>query len=172
MPGATRIDVPAPSFLHDLVERGSYADCYALVVPARVSHADFVRAFYTTPLFKAERFVLRWAVNRPSTDEQATALANGSANAFAAWRVTRRATDEVLLTDESGRTSSWLKVQPAGAGGGTQLLFGSAIEPRARGPNGERRLTWVFRALLGTHEFYSRRLLEAAAARLEVARAI
>lgn len=164
MTTAMRIATPAHSFLHSLQERGSYTDCYSLHVPLRVSHAQYVRAFYTTPLFKAERFILRWAVNRPSTDAQAEALANGTAQTFAAWRVARRAADELLLADESGRTSSWLKVEPDGSG--TRLLFGSALEPTARGPNGERRLSWAFHALLGAHDFYSRRLLEAAATRL------
>jgi hypothetical protein len=39
--------------------RGCFTDCYALEVPAPVTQAQFVEAFYTTLLFKAERFILK-----------------------------------------------------------------------------------------------------------------
>ncbi len=65
---------------------GTFADCYTTTLPGRVTLARFVEAFYTTPLFKLERFILRVA-GRPSTDDDARQLAQGARNAFAAWTV-------------------------------------------------------------------------------------
>ncbi len=61
-------------------------------------------AFYTTGVFKLERRILKWAVARPSTDEQARQLAAGAIDAFfAAWRVERpHELPQLLLFDFSG----------------------------------------------------------------------
>lgn len=69
--------------------RGCFTDCYALEAPAPVTQAQFVEAFYTTPLFKAERFILKMLVARPSTDQDAKDLATGTNDSFAVWDVTR-----------------------------------------------------------------------------------
>ena len=69
-------------------------------------------AFYTTWLFRLERWILRLAVARPSTDEEAHQLARGEREAFAAWSVEARAPDQLLMCDFTGRTRSWLMVVP------------------------------------------------------------
>jgi hypothetical protein len=139
--------------------RGEYPDCYEVMVPRPVSLADFVAAFYTTPVFRLERWLLAHLARFPSTDEQARLLARGELTRFAAWQVEAREADQVLLA--AGRTRSWLMVVPQPGGAGTTLRFGSAVVQRRRGGMG-----WPFGALLGFHKLYSRVLLAAAARRL------
>jgi hypothetical protein len=160
-------ELPAGSLLARYGGPGGYADCYVADVAKIVSHAEFVEAFYTTWLFKVERFILAHAISRPSTDAQAMQLAQGQLDAFAAWSVEGRATDQMLLRDFAGRTRSWLMVAPgARAAGQTRLYFGSAVV-RSRSSRGTKEgLGSVFAALLGLHRIYSRLLLGAARARL------
>ncbi|MEO5882000.1 MAG: hypothetical protein ABIQ06_06250 [Caldimonas sp.] len=137
-------------------------------IPRTVSHAEFVEAFYTSALFKLERFVLRVFLSRPSTDLQAARLARGELDAFAAWSVEGRAANQLLLADVAGRTRSWLMVAPSGSAdsAGTRLYFGSAVVPRRSTRSGRAGLGMVFSALLGFHKLYSRLLLQAARSRL------
>lgn len=147
---------------------GAHADCYAVDVPGRVSHAQYVTAFYTTPVFKLERLILNWAVSRPSTDAQAEQLAAGSISDFAAWHVESRDVDQLLLADLRGTTRSWLMVAPLQTAQGTctRLYFGSAVVPVRRTGTGDSTIAPVFRALLGFHKIYSVLLLYAAKLRL------
>ena len=123
-------------------------------------------AFYTTWLFRLERWILRFAVARPSTDEEARQLARGERAAFAAWSVEARATDQLLMCDFTGRTRSWLMVAPAAGASGTRLYFGSAVVPVRDPKTGETGLGPVHGPLIGFHKVYSRMLLRAAARRL------
>lgn len=168
MPVAVPIELPESTLLHDLRCGGCFADCFTTTIPLAVTQAQFVEAFYTTPLFRAERLVLRFLAGRGSTNEQASELANGSRATFAVWHVAARATDQILLTDETGRTSSWLMAVPAQAQHvpSTRLFFGSALKPRSVSQTGLPEFSPVFHALLGMHTIYSRHLLQAAAARL------
>ncbi|TWO70147.1 hypothetical protein FN976_16260 [Caenimonas sedimenti] len=146
---------------------GAYADCYATDIARAVTHAEFVEAFYTTRLFKAERFILRWLASKPSSDAQARQLAAGERDTFAAWTVEGRAPGQLMLADFSGRTRSWLMVGPVEGAAGTRLYFGSAVVPgKAAGDGGRARMGFLFRALLGFHKLYSRALLRSARARL------
>jgi hypothetical protein len=138
---------------------GDYTDCYQITVPHPVSLADFMAAFYTTRVFKLERWLLAHLARMPSTDEEARALAQGQITRFAAWQVEAREGDQALLA--AGRTRSWLMVLSRPDGACTTLCFGSAVVQRRRGGLG-----WPFRALLGFHKLYSRILLAAAARRL------
>lgn len=158
--------VPPGSLLSRYVDSGAYADCYVTELPAAITHAQFVEAFYTTPLFKVERFLLGVFISRPSTDDDARQLAAGQSSTFAAWSVEARAENQLLLA--AGRTRSWLMVAP-GVGaqpGGTQLYFGSAVVPARTASDERGRMGWVFGLLLGFHKLYSRALLLAARARL------
>jgi hypothetical protein len=156
-----RIEVPAHSLLSRYARPDTYVDCYSTLVSGRASHTQFVEAFYTTALFRLERFLLGALASRPSTDAEARLLALGERSAFAAWLVEARAPNEVLLS--AGRTRSWLMIVPSadGAGTDTQLLFGSAVIARRQGGLGAG-----FRALLGFHKLYSRALLLSARLRL------
>ncbi|MBX3610005.1 MAG: hypothetical protein KF871_08900 [Hydrogenophaga sp.] len=140
--------------------RGDHADCYEVTVPQAVTLAGFMAAFYTSPAFKLERWLLAHLSHFPSTDEQAHALARGERSQFAAWQVESRMADQAVLA--AGRTRSWFMVAPLPDGSGTRLRFGSAVVQRKRGGMG-----WAFGALLGFHKLYSRILLTAAARRLQ-----
>lgn len=159
-------EVPPHSLLARYVAAGAYADCYVTDLPVAVTHAQFVEAFYTTPLFKVERLLIGLVLSRAATDAQARQLAEGRIDSFAAWSVEARAEDQLILA--AGRTRSWLMVR-AGPGtlpGSTRLLFGSAVVPRRSSPGGRASMGPMFTALLGFHRLYSRALLRAAAARL------
>lgn len=162
-------ELPPGALLRKYIGGGGYADAFTTQVPGRVSHAAFVEAFYTSRLFKLERAVLAVALRRPSTDAQATALAAGTRDSFAAWTVEARAPGQLLLADLHGRTRSWLMCEPvddAAAAAATRLVFGSAVLPVPGRGDGKASMGWVFHALLRFHKRYSRALLRAAVARL------
>jgi len=138
---------------------GAYADCFTIEISGRVSLPQFVEAFYTSRVFKLERLILQWLVNKPSTDIEAKELAAGSRDRFAAWTVEGRSADQLLLCDYLGHTRSWLMVAPREreSEDGTRLYFGSVVVPVRRFP---------YNVLLGFHRLYSRVLLNSASARL------
>jgi hypothetical protein len=154
--------IPPTSFLHGYTSGGAYADCYATEIDRTVSQARYVEAFYTTRLFKLERWMLG-VMSRPSTDADVGHLASGQSDTFAAWHVESRSDGELLVA--AGRTRSWLMAVPTGAGA-TRLFFGSAVVP-ASDRKGRPSLGPVFHGLLGFHRLYSRALLRAARSRLE-----
>lgn len=138
---------------------GHYVDCFACAAPDAATLPAFIVAFYTQPLFQAERLVLRLAARSPSTDAEAKALADGARDTFAVWRVAGRSDWDILLADASGRTLSWLGV------GDGQLWFGSVVVP-VRDRRGRLTLGPVFQTLLGVHKVYSRALLAGAVRRI------
>ena len=154
------ITAPEGTLIAGYAERdGHYTDCFETSVSQPVALADFVRAFYTQPLFRAERLVLRIAARQQSTDTEVEALAQGQAQAFAVWRVEARNDTEVLMADRSGRTLSWLMVTE------TAVRFGSVVVP-VRTTSGKLTLGPVFNSLLKAHVVYSRALLAGAARRV------
>lgn len=157
MPDIVDCELPQNALLR--IYSGDYTDCYATDIPRRVTHADFVAAFYNTRLFKLERLVLT-LIGKSSTDDGARELADGKRDDYAAWTVERRAIDQLLLCDFQGKTRSWLMVEPRETG--TRLYFGSAVIKRIGSGAGEKRMSGGFRALLGFHQRYSRGLLDAA----------
>jgi len=163
-----RCELPLGALLSKYQHGGAYADCYVTEASRRVSHAEYVEAFYTTALFKIERLLLSWLVSKPSSDIQAGQLAAGTLNSFAAWNVEARSEDQLLMCDFQGRTRSWLMVIPAETGAlqGTRLYFGSAVVPVAGARSGSRTSALGFRLMLGFHKLYSRALLSAAKSRL------
>lgn len=156
-------ELPAGTLLHDYVARG-YADAYCTALPFEVTQAAYIEAFYTTWVFRLERWILAAAISRPSTDAQAAQLARGETARFAAWDVEARHDGQLLMCDLHQRTRSWLMAQPD-EGGGTRLYFGSAVVA-VQDAAGRQRLGAVYRALLGFHKLYSRVLLGACATRL------
>jgi hypothetical protein len=141
---------------------GAYTDCYCVVLPRVVTQTEYVEAFYTSAVFKVERWLIATFLSRPSTDAQAQLLAQGSLGSFAAWSVEQRQVDQLLLA--AGRTRSWLMACPSheSASPGTTLYFGSAVVPRRGAGGTDPAMGWQFRALLGFHKLYSRVLLGAA----------
>lgn len=160
--------LPDGALLGSYNHNGVYTDCYVTEVPGSIALAGYVTAFYTTPVFKLERIILKWIFSRPSTDTDAIQVAEGLTDRFAAWQVEGRGEQQLLLTDFKGRTRSWFMVVPLDSPGGksTALYFGSAVVPYQESATGEPRLGAGFRALLGFHKLYSVVLLFAAKQRL------
>lgn len=148
---------------HALLKRyerdGHYTDCYTTDVDFGVAHDEFVFAFYTTWLFKLERLILQLLISRPSTDNEALALAQGERDAFAAWTVEGREADQLLMCDVMERTRSWLMVEALDSGG-TRLSFGSAVVRDDRLEQRPAKL--MFKPLILFHRAYSVALLAAA----------
>jgi hypothetical protein len=143
---------------------GRYADCFAVSVERNVTLAQFVFAFYTSPLFLIERGLLRLLINAPSSRADARAIADGASDKFAVWYVGQRTATQLLMCDRYERTRSWFRVEPEG--GGTRLQFGSAVAAK-RGENADAaRRPATFSLLLSFHVLYSQALLRAAEANL------
>lgn len=160
-----RREPPPANALHaHYLEQGAYVDCYTTRIDRAVTHAEFVEAFYTTWLFKLERWILTWAVNKPSTDAQALEVALDQRQDFAAWSVEARAPDQLVMCDFQNVTRSWFLVVPEA--GGTKLYFGSVVTARKNPRTGERALGRTYRALMGFHQLYSCALLSCARSRL------
>lgn len=163
MPPIQTCPLPDTALLARYRDGGGFVDCYVTAVPVPVSLEQYVAAFYTSPLFRLERAILRWAIRRPSTDSDAARLARGETDRFAAWTVEGRDHRQLLLCDLFGRTRSWLMVEAREGGTGTRLYFGSAVVPTPRSvERGRPRMGTAFRLLLGFHRLYSRALLRAA----------
>ena len=156
--------VPGNAILVRYSISGAYTDCYMTEVPGFIALSDFLYIFYTTFLFKLERFILSWTVSKPSTDAQARQLADGVLESFAAWNVEERNENQILMCDFRGRTCSWLMATSVSTDRGTRtrLYFGSAIVPVRNPKTDELSIGLVFQLLLGFHQLYSVLLLYAA----------
>jgi hypothetical protein len=171
MLGITRESVPDDALLRTFrggkcPERwGRYADCFAVNVDREVTLAQFVFAFYTSPLFRIERGLLRLLINAPSSRADARAIADGTSDKFAAWYVGQRTATQLLMCDRYERTRSWFRVEPESSGG-TRLQFGSAVAAKPGEKNDAPARPAGFSVLLSFHVLYSRALLHAAKANL------
>lgn len=152
--------VPRDGLLAAYVGQGAtYTDCYEVMSPHAVTLPELIEAFYTTWLFRLERFVLQLWLRRRITDTEVTALASG-AETFAAWRVEARGEGQILLCDLAGHTRSYLAVS-AKEGGVTRLIFGSAVAAREG-----QELGRGVRILLPVHRLYAKALLRLAERKL------
>lgn len=148
--------VPRDALLSRYVDQdGAYTDCFEVMHPGTASLEQFITAFYTTWLFRLERFVLTISLRRRIRDADVSALAEGRADHFAAWRIEDRAEGQLLLCDIAGATRSYLAIAPKD-GGVTRLIFGSAVT--ANGGD----LPGLVKALIPLHRFYSKALLRLA----------
>jgi hypothetical protein len=130
----------------------TYTDCFEVMSPAAVTLPDFIEAFYTTWLFKLERLVLSIVLRRRIRDADVRAMAMGG-DSFAVWGVEARDDAQILLHDQMWHTRSYLAVALQ-KGGGTRLIFGSAVVAPDDKPLG--RLVQITTPL---HRFYSKALL-------------
>lgn len=155
---ARACDVPRDGLLQAYVA-AAYTDCFEVMSPLDIDLTEFVGAFYGTWLFRVERAVLTVVLRRRIRDAEVDALVDGAEN-FAVWTVEARAPHQILLSDMSGRTRSYLAVS-AKQGGVTRLIFGSAVLPGDGQPLGR-----IVRALLPVHRIYSKCLLRLAERKL------
>lgn len=163
--------LPDDALLRRYYKKGAYTDCYTTEISAAVTQSQYVFAFYTSPLFKIERVILKIIVARPSNDLQVQELAEGAVETFAAWRVEARSENQLLLADFQGRTRSWLMTEGIDERR-TRLYFGSAVLPVKMVPvenhrEGASTLGTGFNAMLGFHKIYSELLLSSARVSLE-----
>ena len=157
------IPLPKAALLRRYFDDGEYTDCFVTTVPAESSLSEYVTAFYTTRLFKAERLVLRFFASISSSDDDAVQLSQGARDTFAAWNVEDRSDDQLLLIDVRGQTGSWFMCEPRDSG--SRLYFGSVVFRQKETPAG-KELRWSYRLLLGAHRLYSRALLSSARTRI------
>lgn len=165
-----RESIPEHALHARYAAEGAYLDCYVTDIAHPATLAEFVTAFYTTWLFKLERWILGRTVNKPSSDAQASELAQGQRTAFAAWTQEARAENQLLMCDFQGHTRSWLMVWPHPAG--TKLYFGSMVTARRDERTGKLELGRNYRLLMGFHKLYSRALLAAARSKLRRRRSL
>jgi len=153
--------IPVGGLLSEYNREGAYTDCFTTELPGRFSFDQFVTAFYTTRLFRAERVILKWLVSKPSTDEQLAQLIEGKTKEFAAWSVEAQAENQLLLCDFKGRTRSWLKIECLSESEAvtTRLYFGSAVIRKSEENPSENYPDTSFNLLLGFHTLYSKALL-------------
>lgn len=152
--------LPEGALLRRYDTPGGYVDCYAAEIGSVVSLPELIAAFYDSPAFRPERWLIGAALGKRAGSADVARLAAGEIRAFSAWTVEHRAADQLLLRDFRRRTRSWLMVEPRGAG--TSLRFGSAVVPARRWLD-----RMIVRALMGFHRAYSRVLLRAAVRRLQ-----
>jgi hypothetical protein len=160
-----RHPIPERALHAPYADQGAYVDCYAADIDTVVTFEQFVEAFYTTWLFKLERWILAWTVKKPSSDEEAQEIAQARRRHFAAWSEEARSPDQLLMSDFLGATRSWFMVvlqEP-----GTRLYFGSVVTARRNLRTGRLELGPGYRLLLGFHKLYSRALLSAARSKLQ-----
>jgi hypothetical protein len=160
------MELPTVSLLHRYRTEGAYTDCFVTDVPLSITQADYVEAFYTTWLFRLERWILSWLARRPSTDIEARELAFAKRDNFAAWSLEARTDNQLLMCDFQGSTRSWLMTEPIEDSDSIRCYFGSAVVPGIDRNTGEKRLGAVYRLLMGFHKRYSRALLSTAKKRL------
>lgn len=159
--------LPDNALLGIYKQNGAYTDCYSTEISSAVTHAQFIKAFYTTPVFKLERLILKWAVSKPSSDAEVNLLAAGETDTFAAWGVEQREDNQLLMCDFQSRTRLWLMIDPVENSNRTRLYFGSAIVPVKNAKTGASSLGLAFYALLWFHKIYSAVLLLSAKSRLK-----
>ena len=155
--------LPEEALLQTYKTAGAFTDCYSVEVNGVFTQAGFITAFYTSSLFRLERWILATLASSPSSDQQISALAKGESNTFAIWSVEDRQQNQLLLADINGKTRSWLMSVADPETNCTRLYFGSAVVPITDKATGQQKMGWVFKSLLGFHKLYSKALLYYAA---------
>jgi hypothetical protein len=161
--------LPSESLLRECRAQGAYLDCYYLDIERHVSLSEFVVAFYTSGPFRVERTILKLALGKPSTDQEAGQLGRGEVDTFAIWKVEKRTSNQILLKELTGRTKSWLMVlcsESTSAPLLTRLFFGSAVIPKELAGSNSKGMGAAFHSLFWFHKLYSQVLLASALRKL------
>ena len=162
---ASACDLPPEALLAAYAEDpDNYTDCFAVEVQGNVSLADFIAAFYTTWLFKLERWLLSFALGARATDQDARNLAEGQTERYSAWTVEARTDSQIVMCPVGEKTRSWFMVEPLD--GTTTLYFGSAVLGTKPGHRTSRTSALLIKLLLPFHRLYSLALLSAARRKL------
>lgn len=151
-------DVPESAFLKRYADHPDcITDAYVTEIAFETGLPALLYHFYTSWLFRLERWVLERGLRISISDQDARDLALGQTNSFAVWEVEDRDETQALLRVRTGRFCSWFMVEQS-ALESTRLYFGSAVLPREDGQSPGLSI----RALYGFHVLYSRALLSAA----------
>lgn len=162
----TQTAIPDHSFLAAYAQQeGSHIDCFATEIDRPVTLSDLLETFFSTPLFRVERLILRTMTRMPTSDQEVSALANGTSDRFALWRTEARDAQQLLMAVGQGPIRSWWMVSHP-MPGQTRLHFGSAVVPTGVDRHGRPVVGGSIRLLKGFHLAYSRLLLRATARRL------
>ncbi len=149
--------IPNTTFLEDLTHReGNYTDCFVTDISEGVSISEFISAFFGSPVLRLERRLLA-LISAKSTAADVAAVANGTGTKIALWTVDQRDDTQIILKAASGGIRTWMMVSRTSEET-TRLYFGSALVPEAS-ENGEIKLRFSTRALMGFHKLYSRIVL-------------
>lgn len=135
----------------------THTDCFKATIAKDVSLEAFINAFFTTWLFRIERFILNVALKKPSSDAGIAKLAKGTSETMAAWRTEQRDGDQILLEVQNAPIRTWLMRETAGDQ--THLYFGSAVLPARKDKSGKPAMGHLFVVLMGFHKLYARALL-------------
>jgi len=164
MIGVRKSEIPQAALTQSYVGRpGTRVDCYVAHTKGDVSLEEFVGSFYRGKLFGIERWLIEKVVGHGSSEAQLKTLLAGEEIIFSAWTQIERNADQLIMQDYQGRTCSWFMVEPNSAG--TDLYFGSIIQPTDYLKRGEGLSKLIFTILLPVHGLYSRLLLGQAAKR-------
>jgi len=155
---------PVKALTLKYANNGSYIDCFFIDIERNVNLAEYIEAFYTTPLFKAERVILAILMGTISSDLEASALAQNKTVRFAAWTIEARLHDQMLLCDITERTRSWLMIESGKNDNKpiTRLYFGSVVTPKMISREGRATFGILFRFFGKFHILYSLALLRSA----------
>lgn len=146
-------------------EKGAFVDCYYIDIPKEISLEKYIQAFYTTILFKVERGILSISTLKFASDKDAVQLSLGQTKDYSIWSVENRQDNQILLAEFTGKTKSWLMVQPR-KNSMTRLYFGSVVVPKNLSDSGQASFGLLFHVLSKFHQIYSRALLKAATKKL------
>jgi hypothetical protein len=153
--------LPDDSLLAGFAAASCYTDCFTADLPRAVSLSDLITAFYNSPAFRPERWVLH-AIGKGSGAADVQQLAAAQTNSFAAWNLVERTDTQILLEDFQKSTCSWLAIEPLAATAPTiqprtRIYFGSGV----KAPDG-----LLVKTLMPLHRWYAKTLLRSAAGSL------
>ncbi len=171
--GVTRGEIPASTLIAACLPADpdaraqTHLDCFSSELDGTLSLETYVQAFYTSWLFRAERFVLN-RLKLPSTDDDLQNLLYGDRRSFAAWTIEQRTDTELLMCDVARKTKSWFMVEPVAdsSTARTVVYFGTVVVATPHRQTGKPDLGAVFRVFMPAHLLYGRSLLVTACSRL------
>ena len=80
------VELPPQALLAGCRAQQAYTDCYAMELPRTVSLADYIEAFYTSPLFKLERALLAAFAARGGTLRRLSVARAAPVGGMHGWR--------------------------------------------------------------------------------------
>lgn len=164
--------IPEKSVLHPQNSRYSpeyhYTDSFYCDFSSdgseNISFENYIYSFYTSSVFKLERFILRLFLRKSITDQMAGELAKGERQSYAAWNEEFRDGDQLLMADFMGSTKSWFMLE-RGANG-SRLYFGTVVMSKKDRQGRVKPPMPFFQWTVPAHKFYSKALLWSAKRRL------